>query len=79
MVIHRSYIGHIWAIHKLYISHVQPTLQATDGPSPYPENGVGGRRLPPPFSSHLPWSNCGLYCKLYMAYVQLIYAYMAYV
>ena len=21
----RSYIGHIWAIHKLYISHVQPT------------------------------------------------------
>ena len=29
---YRSYIGHIWAIHKLYISHVQPTVQATDGP-----------------------------------------------
>ena len=28
----RSYIGHIWAIHKLYISHVQPTVQATEGP-----------------------------------------------
>ena len=28
----RSYIGHILAIHKLYISHVQPTVQATDGP-----------------------------------------------
>ena len=34
MAIYRSYIGHIWAIHKLYISHVQPTVQATDGPYP---------------------------------------------
>ena len=30
--IYKSCIGHIWAIHKLYISHVQPTVQATDGP-----------------------------------------------
>ena len=29
---YKAYIGHIWAIHKLYISHVQPTVQATDGP-----------------------------------------------
>ena len=32
LAIYRSYIGHIWAIHKLYISRVQPTVQATDGP-----------------------------------------------
>ena len=32
--IYRSYIDHIWAIHKLYISHGQPTIQATDGPYP---------------------------------------------
>ena len=25
---YRSYMGRIWAIHKLYISHVQPTVQA---------------------------------------------------
>lgn len=30
--IFRSYIGNIWATHKLYVSHVQPTVQATDGP-----------------------------------------------
>ena len=28
---YRSYIGHTWAIHKLYISDVQPTVQATGG------------------------------------------------
>ena len=28
----RSFVGHIWAVHKLHISHVQPTVQATDGP-----------------------------------------------
>ena len=38
----RSYIGHIWAIHKLYISHVQPTVQATDGP--YPVSRKWGQR-----------------------------------
>ena len=34
-------------------------------------------RLPkaaaPSFSSYLLWSICGLYCRLYMAYVQLVY------
>ena len=34
----------------------------------------------PPFSSYSLWSICGLYCRLYMAYVQLMYGpYMAYV
>ena len=28
----KSYKGHIWAIQKLYISHKQPTVQATDVP-----------------------------------------------
>ena len=36
----RSYIGHIWAIHKLYISHVQPTVQATDAPYPIWKNDI---------------------------------------
>ena len=32
----------------------------------------------PQFSSYLLWSICGLYCRLYMAYVQLMYdVYMA--
>ena len=30
----RSYIGHVWAMHKLYTSHVEPTVQAIDGPYP---------------------------------------------
>ena len=74
---YRSYIGHKWAIHKLYISHVQPTVQATYGPYPYLGSGW---RLPPPFSPYLLWSICGLYYRLYMTYVQLMYGpYMAYV
>ena len=28
----RSFIGHICALHTQYISHMQPTVQATDGP-----------------------------------------------
>ena len=27
-----SYIGNVWVIHKLYISYVQLTVQATNGP-----------------------------------------------
>ena len=39
----QSYVGHIWAIHKLYISHVQPTVQAIDGPYPiFRKRGGGG-------------------------------------
>ena len=38
----RSYKGHIWAIHKLHISHVQPTVQATEGPYPISRKWGGG-------------------------------------
>ena len=45
----------------------------------YKENGCGGLR-PPPFSPYLLWSICGLYCRLYMADIQLMNGpYMAYV
>ena len=45
----------------------------------YTENGGRRRSRRPAFSSYLLWSICGLYCRLYMAYVQLMYGpYMAY-
>ena len=47
--LYRSYIGHIW----LHISHVQPTVQATDGPYPYPENWGGSQRPPTPHFLHI--------------------------
>ena len=46
----------------------------------YGESGGGGLPLPPPFSGYWVWSVYGLYCRLYMAYAQLMYGpYMAYV
>ena len=67
--IYRPYIGHTQAIHKLYISHVQPTVQATDGPYPYLENGGGGRRPPPPHFLHIyygPYVACTVGCTWLM-------------
>ena len=32
MSVYRSYLGPTLAVYKLYISHVQPTVQATDAP-----------------------------------------------
>ena len=77
----RSYIGHTWAIHRLHINHVQPTVQATDGPYPISRKwGWQRRSRHPPFSLNFLWSICGPYCRLYMAYVQLMYGtYMAHV
>ena len=46
IAIYRSYIGHIWAIHKLYISHVQPAVQATDGPYPISRKWGAAKPLP---------------------------------
>ena len=55
-------------------SQYRPQMDHTQ----YPENG--GRRRSRPLSSYLLWSICGLYCRLYMAYVQLLYGpCMAYV
>ena len=45
---YKAYIGHIWAIHKLYISHVQPTVQATDGPYPISRKWGAAAKPPPP-------------------------------
>ena len=72
---YRSYIGHIRSIHKLYISHVQPTVRATDGLYPNPENqvAVADCRRHSPFSTCLLCSICGLNCRLYVVYVQLMY------
>ena len=39
-----------------------------------------GAAATPSFSGYWVWYICGLYCRLYMAYVQLMYGpYMAYV
>ena len=41
----------MWALGELYRSHVQPRVQATDGPNRYGENEGGGSLwpAPPPF------------------------------
>ena len=60
----------------MYSLQYRPQMDHTQ----YPENGERRRSRRPPFSSYLLWSICGLYCRLYMAYVQLMYGpYMAYV
>ena len=43
-----SYIDHIWPIHKLYIRHVKPTVQATDGPYPIFRKWEVVAKPPPP-------------------------------
>ena len=46
----------------------------------YEENGGRQLRRRPPFSGYWVWSIFGLYCRLHMAYGQLMYGpYMAYV
>ena len=52
--IHRSYMGHIWAIQKLCTHHVQPTVQATDGPCQISrERGSQPKAAVCPFSSYI--------------------------
>ena len=77
---YRSYIGHMWAIHKLYISHVQPTVQATDGPYPISRKG-GAAAKPSPlifFIYYGPSVACTvgctwLMCSLCMAHIWPMY------
>ena len=50
----RSYIGHIWAIHKRCINHVQPLVQATDGTYPiFRKWGAAAKGSRYPFSLYL--------------------------
>ena len=67
-------------MHKLSISHVQPTVQAYTDHNKDIENGGGGLRPRSAFFVYWVWSVYGLYRGLYMAYGQLMYSqYMAYV
>ena len=78
------YTSHIWAIRKLYSSHVQPTVQATDGPY-----SISRKWCPlPPCFLHICHSSsvtCTVDCKwlmysLCMAHMWTMYdLYVAYI
>ena len=84
-VLHRPYVGHTKAVHKPCTAYSTghrwtiPNIQKLGG---------DGEAAAPPFSSYSLWSICGLYCRLYMAYVQIsgiyghiwtIYAHMVHI
>ena len=75
--IHKSCIGHMWAIHKLHISRVQPIVQAKSGPFPECRKwgaAAEGRRPNFLYSYHGPYVACTvgctwLMCSLCMAHI----------
>ena len=80
--------GHIWAIYELYISRVQPTVQATNGPCPISRKWGAAAKPPPPHFLDIgygPSAACTvgctwLMCSLCMAHIWPMYdLYMAYI
>ena len=71
----------------LYISHVQPTVHATEGPFPGGTKRAGAAaegRCAPPFGTSLPWSLCGLYCVgctwlMYSLYLDCEWTYLEHI
>ena len=56
-----------------YMQHMMKLSKSHKKPKHLNPNRGGGGEAATPIFFILLWSICGLYCRLYMAYVQLVY------